>query len=175
MPSKGSFVSNVFEQLEDLGKSTVKSTAQAVAQPLNPVKIIEQIVSPGGKGDTKDAKMEQMKQEEQKKDKSTPLDFEKLTKKYQENDQQKLMAVRKQFNLVKTGELKAIEERKKEEQERQKKIAMEEQEKKRKQEEQKRAEQAAPAPQGKQKRGLFSPKKKAQQQHQETKPSIGKQ
>lgn len=174
MPTKGSFVSNVFEDLKDLGTSTVKSAASAVAKPLNPVKILEEIVSPGGKGET-DEKMEQAKQEELKKQSSTPLDFGKLNDKYKENDQQKLMAVRKQFQLVKEEEQKAIDERKKEEQERQQKLAQEEQEKKRKEQEKQQAEQSAPAPAGKQKRGMFGAKKKAQMQHQETKPSVGKQ
>ena len=176
MPTKRSFTSNVFEQLEDLGKSTVKATAQAVVQPLNPVKIIENIISPGGKENPADAQMEKMKQEQQSKQSSTPLDFGKLTQKYQENDQIKLMAVRKQFNLIKEGEQKAIEERKREDEERKKKFALEEQEKRRRQQEQQRAQEAAPAPAGKERRTIGGVhKKKAQQLHQETKPSVGKQ
>lgn len=173
MPTKGSFTSNVFEDLKDLGTATVKSAVSAVAKPLDPVKIIQEIVTPAG-GES-NGKMEQAKQEELKKQSSTPLDFGKLNDKYKENDQSKLIAVRKQFQLIKEEERKAIDERKKEEQERQQKLAQEEHEKKRKEEERKRQEQAVPMPQRKQKRGMFGAKKKAQMQHQETKPSVGKQ
>lgn len=175
MPTKGSFASNVFEQFEDLGKATVKSTTQAVGQAVNPVKIIEQIVSPGGKGNAQEGQMDKMKQETEKAQSSTPLDFEKLTKKYQENDQTQLMAARRQLNLVKEGEQKAIDELKKEEEERNRKFATADKEKQRREQEQKNAENATPMPQGKQKRGFGAPKKKAQQQHQEIKPSTGKQ
>ena len=172
MPTKGSFTSNVFEDLKDLGKSTVKSAASAVAKPLNPLNIINEIVAPkSGEAKTE----EQIKQEALKGQSSTPLDFGKLSDKYKENDQAKIMAVRKQFDVVKEDEQKAIDERKKEEQERLQKIAQEEQEKKRREQEQQQANQAGPAPQGKQKRGMFGAKKKAQMQHQETKPSVGKQ
>lgn len=171
MPTKGSITSNVFENLEDLAKSTTKQAASAVAKPLNPVKIIQEIVKPGGQADKGVEKLN----EQAKKDNSTPLDFDKLNEKYKENDTKKLAAVRKQFQYVKGEEQQAIEARKREEQERQRRIEQEEQEKKRKEQERKQAESAAPIPAGKQRRNLFSPKKKAQQQHQETKPSVGKQ
>lgn len=172
MPTKGSFTSNVIEELKDLGKGTVKSAASAVAKPLNPIKIIEEIITPKGGND--DKSVEKLN-ENAKKGNSTPLDFDKLNNKYQENDAKKLSAVRKQFQLVKQDEQKAIDERKQELEEREKRIAQEEQDKKRRENENKQAQNADPIPAGKQKKGLFSPKKKAQMQHQETKPSVGKQ
>ncbi len=174
MPTKGTITSNVFEDLEALGKSTVKSAVSAVAKPLNPVKIAEEILSPKGSDSQGDKDAEKLK-EMQSKGNSTPLDFDKLNNKYKDNDQKKLMAVRRQFQFVKQEEQQAIDARKREEEERQNKIAREEQEKRRREEERRQSENAQPMPAGKQKKGLFSPKKKAQMQHQETKPSVGKQ
>lgn len=175
MPTKNSVVSNVFEQMTDTTKASLKSAAKQVVDLVDPAKIIEQIVSPGTALNNEQNPVEKIKQETEKKQSSTPLNFENLNKKYQENDAVKLMQWRKQLNSVKEGEKNAINELEKEREDRMRKIAQEEQEKKRIEAEQQNANTSTSMPQGKQKRGMMAPKKKAQQQHQETKPSVGKQ
>lgn len=172
MPQKGSIVSNVFEQLEDLGKSTVKSTAKAVNQTFNPVKLIEEITAPSGKTDP--AAEEKLK-EGSGKQSATPLDLKKLDNKYKENSLNDLAAVRRQFNLVKSEEKRALDELEKEEMMRKQKIAQEEAQKNQQKQQQAQQEQIGGLPQGKKKRGVMAPKKKSQEKHAEMKPATGKQ
>ena len=174
MPQKGSIVSNVFEQLEDLGKSTVKSTAKAVNQTFNPVKLIEEIVNPtGAKIDP--ASAEKLKQGGEKQS-ATPLDLNKLDDKYKKNTLSDLEAVRRQFNLVKGDEKRAIDSLEMAENERKRKLAQEEHEKEQRKRQLMAEQQVETTPQGKRPRGMAAAhKKKAQEKHTETKPSVGKQ
>lgn len=169
MPQKGSALQNVFEQLEELGKKTAKQTAQAVNQSFNPLTIANEM-STTKRADEQERAIEQLKKD---KPNATPLDFQQLSEKYAKQDIDKLSAVRKQFQSVKQGEERAIEELKKEEEERKKKILIEEQEKQRQHHQ--AQQQGGDMPQGKQRKGMMSPKKKAQEKHQETKPATGKQ
>ncbi|MDO8497509.1 MAG: hypothetical protein Q7S61_03105 [bacterium] len=168
--AKPGFWSDTFEQLAELGKTTGKQSAKSVAQTFNPVKILEQAAGSTGSPNEGD-----LKNEFQKKKNHTPMDFDKLQKKYQEKDTQNLATLRNRlFQMVKSGDEKILAEKKQEEEEMKRKIYYDEMEKKRR----KQAtvqQQSQFAPKGKEKRGLFSPKKKAQAQHAETKPATGKQ
>ena len=168
--AKPGFWSDTFEQLAELGKTTGKQSAKSVAQTFNPVKILEQAAGTGISPNEGD-----IKKEFQKKKNHTPMDFDKLQKKYQEKDTQNLATLRNRlFQMVKSGDEKILAEKKQAEEEKKRKIYYGEMEKKRK----KHAElqqQSQSAPKGKEKKGLFSPKKKAQEQHAEIKPSTVKQ
>lgn len=174
MPQKGSVISNVFESLEDLGKSTVKSTAKAVNQTLNPIKIIESL-SLTGQEKIDPASEEKLKSGS--KQSATPLDFNKLDSSYKQQSVSQLDAVRRQFNLVKSEERRAIDTLQREEDEYAQKIARNDQQKAREKQDAARQQQSdGPSPQGKRPRGMAAThKKKAQEKHQETKPATGKQ
>jgi len=79
------------------------------------------------------------------------------------------------FQLVKTGEEKAIMAKKQEEQEKKRKEAYETEEKKRRQKELQLQQSQAETPHGKERRSIFSPKKVARREQTEVKPSSGKQ
>jgi hypothetical protein len=106
---------------------------------------------------------EMQKQMEQQQGQShTPLDFEKLYGKHQQQDQQNVDSLRqKLFQMVNTDTEKAIETRKKEEEERKKEEAEEEQRKKEEEEQEKQEQMASDEPQGKQKAKIGQPRKKA--------------
>lgn len=174
MPPKGSFWSDTFEQALEFGQSTAKQTGQSVKQTFSPLKILEQVVRTN-QSSSQDKGKEKLEAGQVNKPDHTPLDFDKLQQKYSAQDKQKTEALRyRLFQLVKSGEEKAITEKKKEEGEEKRKLLYEEQEKKRK-EEKKKQEQAGQIPQGKIRRSIFSPKKMAQRQQMEVKPSAGKQ
>jgi len=121
MPSKGTFVSNVFENLEDLGKSTVKKSVSAVKNTFNPVDLIGKAVG--------------MEVDNRIKNKNTtPLDLKKLQEKYQDKDKVKLDAYRqKLFQLVKSGEEKVFNEKKQEQTKKQQQETYSDEEKKKQQ------------------------------------------
>ncbi|MFN4212759.1 MAG: hypothetical protein ACK4FL_02225 [Microgenomates group bacterium] len=171
MSPKPGFWEDILEQLEELGATTGKKAAQSAAQTFSPLKIAEKIVNPQSSSPSQSPEKPQSG-----KNNHTPLNFEKLQKEYQKQDEQKAAAVRQRlFQLVKTGEEKVLMEKKQKEAEKQKRLIYEEQEKKKKEEERKRQEQLSEIPQGKIRRSIFSPKKVAQRQHAEVKPASGKQ
>jgi hypothetical protein len=162
----------IWDDLWELGESTVKTTTQELRQTFSPLKILEGIVGGGNesplieKNDKNELKREQN---------STPLDIEKLRKKYQEQDKQKEEVLRQRlFQLVKRGEEEVFQTQKQQEAEKQRMEAYQEQ-KKRKEEERKRQEALVEAPKGKIRRSIFSPKKVVQRQQAEVKPAAGKQ
>ena len=162
----------ILGELLELGKSTVKNTGQQLKQTFSPLKILEGIVGGGNesplieKNDKNELKREQN---------STPLDIEKLRKKYQEQDKQKEEVLRQRlFQLVKRGEEEVFQTQKQQEAEKQRMEAYQEQ-KKRKEEERKRQEALVEVPKGKIRRSIFSPKKVVQRQQAEVKPAAGKQ
>ena len=145
MPSKGTFVSNVFENLEDLGKSTVKNVAKNLKDTFNPLELMGKAVG---------------FEEKFKNKNSTPLDLKKLQEKYQDKDKVKLDAYRnKLFQLVKSGEEKLLD---KEKQEKNKKLQQEayqkDEEKKKKQ--QHIQNQSQETPHGKERKNIFGKTKK---------------
>lgn len=171
-PKKGGFWEDTFEQLAELGQSTAKKSAQAVASTFSPLKIAEKIINPDANSSSEAS---QTKETKDKNPKHTPLDFEKLKQKYAQQDEQKVNQMRQRlFQLVKSGEKEAIQKLQQEEMQKKQKEEQEEMEKRKKQQKQV-AEQQEVIPKGKIRRSIFSPKKMAQKQHAETKPSTGKQ
>ena len=151
----------IWEDLRELGELIAKNTAQELRQTFSPLKILEGITG---------------KENEKRKQNSTPLDTEKLAKKYQEQDKQKEEALRQRlFQLVRQGEEEALQRQKKQETEEQRIKLYQEKEKKRKEEERKKQGIPLEIPKGKIRRSIFSPKKVTQRQHPEIKPASGKQ
>lgn len=171
--AKGNLWNDSFEQALEFGASTAKQSAQAVKQTFNPLKVLEQTTqSPQNSQDKGIEQTEKGKSNEQK---HTPLDFDKLNEKYQDQDKQKLDGLRNRLHqLVKSDEQKAIEARKKQEEDRQKQFQQQDQEKERKEEQQRQQEAMQGEPQGKKRGSLFSPRKKGQTSHQEVKANKSK-
>ncbi len=170
--AKGTFWSDTFEKLEDLGSSTAKQSAKQVAQTFNPVKILEKATGQ----DKGDQGVEKPEKGNSKKDTHTPLDFEKLKKNYENQDKQKTDALRQRlFQLVKSGDERQLDKKKQEEVEKKRKEEYMVQDKKRKEFEKKRQEQMAGTPHGKERRSIFSAKKMAKREQTEVKPASGKQ
>lgn len=173
-----SFLNDTFEQLAELGASTVKQTGQAVKQTVSPTKILGHIIgtdqgrtseikggSTEGGGDASEIK---------KGNKHTPLDFEKLQKSFQNNEKQKLETLRlRYFQSVKSGDERILAE-KKQTKEQEKKEELYQIQQRQKEEEEKRRMYERDEPKGKIRKNIFSPKKAAQQLHAEVKPSSGK-
>ena len=171
MSPKAGFWQDTFEQLVKLGASTAKKTTQSVTQTFSPLKIVEKIVNT-------DSSQSNQPQEKQPltKDNHTLLNFEKLQKKYQEQDEQKTAVLRQRlFQLVRSAEEKVLIDKKQKEIEEQRREIYEQQEKRRREEERKRQEQTENLPQGKIRRSIFSPKKIAKRQQAEVKPAAYKQ
>ncbi|MDH7476185.1 MAG: hypothetical protein QHH09_01800 [Microgenomates group bacterium] len=160
-----------FEQLEDFSKRTTKQATQALGRTFSPLNILEGVIH--------GVDYSSLEKAEEKKEKTannnTPLDIEKLREKYHNQDRQKTEFLRNRlFQLVKSGEEKAIAEEKKAKEEKARKEEMEADEKKRQEEERKKQEEQLPMPKGKVRRSIFSPKKMAERQNAEVRPSSGK-
>ena len=169
-----------FEKLVEQGtthaKKAVKTATQQLKQAVNPTKMWEELLGiSSGTSEVKEERSNGRTSEVKRDSNHTQLNFEKLGKKYQDQEAQKTEALRQRlFQLVKRGEEKILLEKKQEEEEKKRKEAYEVQMKKKKEEEKKK-QQAGELPKGKVRRSIFSPKKVAQRQHAETKPSSGKQ
>jgi len=166
---KGSILEDSFEQLVELGQSTVKQGVKQLGQTFSPLKLLEKAF---GKDETDSPTGE--KETKKPENSNTPLDLEKLQKKYQEQDKIKEQGLRNRLFQLWRNEEEKLEQRKKmEKQEKERKEAQEKEMKKRREAQ----ENAQPVelPRGKQRRSIFSPKKVAQRQQAEVKPSAGKQ
>lgn len=170
----GSLLSDTFEELVELGKSTVQKTGKAVqgltlgtikkagqsvvGQPINSFEHISE------------------NQEKTKKINHTPLDIKKIESEYKNEDREKAEEVRKNlrhyFDLQKSEEKKAVDEHEKEEQEGVK-IIEDEKEKKKKEEESRKQEVVLPR--GKERKNIFSAKKIAKRSQVETRVGSGQQ
>lgn len=170
---KKTIVSDTFETLSDLGKSTVKSTLREVGEALIPnLKNINAIEdSPTDKeGKTT---VDNSSELGNKNGAHTSIDTKKL---YEEHDKKKIDAVRQRlFNIVKTDEKQTIEENKRKVAEKERTEEIEKQERENRKKEVEDQQQSGELPKGKQRRSIFSPRRKAQEQHPEIKPSVGKQ
>jgi len=167
--AKGNILQDSFEQLAELGKTTTKQGGKQIVQTFNPLKILENTT---GEGQNTDKQKEELKK---KKDASTPLDFEKLQKKYQDEDKLKTESLRNRlFQMVKREDEKSLEREKAEGQEKKQKEEYEKQEKKKQKAQQQQIE-FLEEPQGKIRRSIFSPKKVSQRNVAETRPATGKQ
>jgi hypothetical protein len=168
---KGGFWNDTFEQLVEMGKSTVKKSAKGVTQTFSPIKLVEKVIDPNSQSPGLDQEKVRNKKN------NTPLDFEKLQEKYKKQDEEKMLNPLRNrlFQLVKQGEEKSIYEKKKEREEKKQAEAYQQEQKKKQEQQKKQQEQAAVAPQGKQRRSIFSPKKVAKREQVEVKPASGKQ
>ncbi len=166
---KKTFLSDTFEQLSDTAVSTVKKTGASVRDTFDPITSLNE--NGGVNQQTAEKVKEQL---EQKGKNHTPIDLGSFEKNYKKQDEQKAEELRTRlFKLVKEGEKETFEATKKKESEQKQLDEEEEEQKKRKeQEEEKKKREQAP-PKGKQRRNIFSPKKKAQEQHAEYRPSSG--
>lgn len=171
----GDTISEVFE----LGKSTVQNTGKSVGNTFSPLKIMEQnglLPASGPLKSGEEKGMEQLEQGQgQKKNNNTPLDFNKLNDTYKKDDAASLQKLRGiYFQRVKSEEKQAIAALQNKEDERKKRELEEEEEKRRQIEAQKQQEVAQDVPRGKERKNMFSPKKKAQESHQEVKANRSK-
>lgn len=169
---KRTIITDSFEQVAELGKTTVKSTVKTtknIVMDLGTAKALEQLVTGSGSGGSE--KLNGNKNH-------TPLDIENLKGKYEQQDKQKEESLKMRlFHLSRQEEGRVLAEKKQEEKQKEQQLIQEDQEKKRKEEEEKKkqAEQGQVLPSGKKRRSIFSPKKKASEQHMETRPASGKQ
>ncbi len=167
--TKTGFFEDTFEKLVELGLSTAKKTGKSVAQTFSPLTLLEKAA---GLNNAQDNHQEREKKTD--KNSHTPLDFERLKEKYNQQDKQKEIALRNRlFHLVRQGEEKEIERKKQEEMNKKQEEEREkaEKERRKKMEEQQTQELI---PRGKIRRSIFSPKKAAQQKHAEFKPAGSK-
>lgn len=155
--NKGSLLSDTFEQLAELGKSTAQKAGQAVKSLTI---------------DTVDKAQREMAGQN-----FTSLDKAKLETDYKKQDMEKAEEVRRELrrylDLQKSEEKKAVEARNQEEEKRKEKL--EEEEKLKKQKEQEAQKQITALPKGKERKSIFSAKKVAKRSQMETRAGSGKQ
>lgn len=167
----GSFWDDTFEQLEQLGKSTVKQTASSLKQTFSPASLIDHVT-----GHSSEQNNTGLRAEQQKKGKNnTPLDLARLQETYANQDKQKTDALRNRlFQMVKGDEEKMLQMKKQEEQQKKQQLIYEEEDKARKKQQQN--QQGAPGEAtGKQKGRLGQARKKAHvPDPAEMKPNSGK-
>ncbi len=169
MAKKKTILSDSFEQVVELGKTSAKQTAKTIkniVQDIGTAKSLEKLVN-GNATSTEKTNGQN----------HTPLDLNKLKTNYDQQDKQKEEALKvRLFQLSRQEEERVNVRRKQKEQQKLQQEVSEEQEKKRRGEEKKRQEeQGPPLPSGKKRRSIFSTKKKADEQHMETRPATGKQ
>ena len=167
---KKTVISDVFEQIADTATGSLKQIPRAVGDSLNPLSNL-----PESHGVERDTGVK--KQVEKLQDQSgnhTNLDLGALEKLYEAQDQQKEDVLRQRlFKLVKEGEEQVYEGKKKEEEEKKQREESEDRQKKITAEKKNKNTNEGTLPRGKVRRNIFSPKKKAQQQHIEYRPSAG--
>jgi hypothetical protein len=170
--AKGNFFDDALEKLAELGSSTSKKTVNVVNQTFSPLKISEKIL--GLDSNPSPANQEKIAQKQS--DKHTPLNFEKLKESYAKQDARKQEELKNRlFQLIKQGDARILQEN--EERRKQEKIMEErkrEEEERRRRQLQQQTDRQEIIPRGKIRRSIFSPKKVAQKQHTEIRPSIGK-
>ena len=169
---KGNILSDSFEQLVELGQSTVKQGGKQIGQTFSPLKLLETI-SPQSSQSSQSLQKEKAKSKDNK---STPLDLDKLHQKYQDQEKIKVENLRHRlFQIVKQEEEKSLQRKKTEEYQKKQKEEAEKEQKKHHQQQQQKAQQAEEEPRGKIRRSIFSPKKIAKRQQAEVNPATGKQ
>jgi hypothetical protein len=170
--AKARILEDTFEQLVELGQSTAKKSAQQVTQTFNPLKLAESTLGQENSQNSLNSSTEKLKN---KKDNHTPLDFDKLQKKFQDKEKIKTEALRNRlFQMVRQGDEKLLMEYRQKEIEKKRRAEWEKQEKKR-QEEEKKKKSTGLIPKGKVRRSIFSVKKIADRSHAEIRPATGKQ
>lgn len=170
--AKGNILQDTFEQIVELGGSTVKKSAQQVAQTFNPLSKANESSNESHKSHKSNASHESNKSHES----HTPLDFKKLQEKFKDKEKMKVEGLRNRlFQIVKTDEERSLQREKMKEADKKRQEEYLAQEKKRKEEEKRQRDLQGNIPQGKVRRSIFSPKKTAKRLHTETKPAVGKQ
>lgn len=169
MAKKKTILSDSFEQVAELGKTATKrmvKTTKNITLDVGTAKALEHLTTGASTSVEKTNGQNH-----------TPLKMDQLQEKYKEQDAQKEANLRARlFQLSRQGESEMLTKKKQEEQQKEQQTMQEEQETKRKEEEGKmHQEQGPPLPSGKKRRSIFSPRKKAQEQHSETRPATGKQ
>jgi hypothetical protein len=168
---KGNILQDSFEQIVELGQTTAKQGAKQISQTFSPLKILENITQNSPSTPSLNEKQSNEKNES----KSTPLNFEKLKKNYEDKDKAKTESLRNRlFQLVKQQEEKSLEEKKTKEEKKGKKEEYKKEEKKKLLAQQKQAQETE-IPQGKQRRSIFSPNKVVKREQAEVRPASGKQ
>lgn len=171
---KGSLLSDTFEELVELGKSTVQKTGKTV-QDLTVGAVKKAGQSAVGQSFSHSENVSQ-NAEKAKTINHTSLDIKKIESKYKNEDREKAEEVRKNlrhyFDLQKSEEKKAVDEHEKEEQER---VKMIEDEKEKKKKEEESRKQEVVLPKGKERKNIFSAKKIAKRSQVETRVGSGKQ
>jgi len=166
----GSVWDNTIEQLEQLGKSTVKQTVSSLKQTFSPTSLIEHVTGQSAEQHHNGQKMEQ-----QRKDKnSTPLDLLKLEDNYADQDKQKADSIRhRYFQRVKGDEEKILQIKQQEKQQQKQQLIYDKQEKDRKQQQK---QQVAPGEaEGRQRGHIGQARRKAHvPDPTEMKPNSGK-
>ncbi len=169
MAKKKTILTDSFERITELGKTSAKKTAKAVkniVQDVGTAKGLEKLVTG----------YEKTFNEKSNDQNHTPLDVDKLKTHYEQQDKQKMEVLKTHlFRLSKQEEQKINAQRKQEREQKKQQEFTEEEEKKKKEEEIKKRLAESSIPKGKERRSIFSPKKKAQQEHAETRPAVGKQ
>lgn len=164
---KGTILGDTFEQLAELGASTVKKTVKSVGQIVNPF-------SPDTNESNKSNKSNTPEVDGKKN--HTPVDFKNLQEKFQNKDKMAAEALKNRlFQLVKREDEKILERKDMEEAQKKRREEQEVYDKKRREQQQKQSQQQDGMPTGKAKRGTMSRKKTSEQQHVENKPASGKQ
>lgn len=170
MAKKKTIISDTFEQVTELGSATAKRTAKTVkdiVMDVGTAKTLERVVT---NNDTNGPEKANGKKNH------TPLDLDGLEKKYQDQDKQKEKNLRiRLLQLVSQEEGRVLAKKKQEKKAKEGRIIQEEEEKKKQEEEKKKQQEKGKVPEGKKRRSIFSPKKKASEQHMEIRPSSGKQ
>jgi len=162
----------ILGEILELGKSTAKKSTQQISQTFSPLKMIEKI---GGFHNTSSL-IEKKDNNGEGLNNSTSLDFEKLEKKYQQQDKQKEEMIRQRlFQLVRQGNQETFQRYKQKEEEKERIKMYKEQEIRQKEQERRKQEASIEMPKGKIRRSIFSHKKVAQRQQAEVKPASGKQ
>jgi len=173
--AKARILEDTFEQLAELGQSTAKKSAQQVTQTFNPLKIVPTILGQENAHESNQTNKSQSLESAKKGKDHTPLDFDKLQKKFQDKEKIKTEALRNRlFQMVKQGDEKLLMEYRQKEIEKKRRAEWEKQEKKR-QEEEKKRKSTGLIPKGKVRRSIFSVKKIADRSHAEIRPATGKQ
>jgi hypothetical protein len=165
-PRSQSIVRNVVEDLFELGKSTVRETGKAVETTFNPIHAIEKPKT----------EIDKAKQELGKKENHTPLNLDKLDKKYKSEDDIQQEMVRKRLHQLSQNKTEEAIETNKQIKLNREQTELQTKEDKRRELDQQRAAMAQTAtPQGKIRQSVLAPKKRVvQQEHQEYKPATGK-
>ena len=174
MPPK--IISDSFEQLLELGKSTAKESVKAVGKVVSPLELLNSAMSSSGAKQT-EADAGKTMAEVQKKG-ATPLNFKTLSEKYGKQDEQQTKqlaeVLKKQYHRTsQQDELRMMQEREARLQQARQKTQNDEVNK----DEKLKKQQAKfrPIPKGKERKSIFSHKKVAQREQVEMKPASGKQ